>query len=425
MSFPEFGEIISRKEEVDFPQFGEIIEESETSFQPPSLKEEVGRHALRTASRVGESLVGLPGDILNIPKRLASTGLGKIPGVEKEKVSKALKSIGPPSSEEIKDLSFKIFGEKVIPQNKTERLADDIVSDASVLAIPVKGKIPFLRAIGTAAGANLAEKGAEMLGVGEKGQAAVKLGTFLLAGLTGKGNVKKYYSKEYELAKDSIPKNTKVQAFGLDRQIDHLERNLTKGISTPSKKFVLNPIKEIRNKIKKGTVKVEDLIEIKKDLNEIRGSLYKDLGTKQSVKYAQGKINDLATLLDDQIAEYGKSNSKFLSHYTNANQAFSGFQQSKKVSNWINKVLPFKNMSKGKLMILEAIFKPAALAVSVPAIGVLKGSELLARVFRNRSLRSFYGNLMKDAVKENRTGVLKNISKIEEGLKKEEPDLFD
>ncbi len=419
---PDIFDQISLEE--DIPQ-GDIFDQ--ITFEPPPTRlSEVGRHTARTGARIGEALAGLPGDI----GRLLQTGAEAV-GVQAAKVREKtglapLKVTtappGVPGSQELKELSTKIFGETVLPQSPTEAFLDEIVGDAAVLAIPVKGKIPFIRAIGTAIAANLGAKAAEKLGLGEKGQAVAKLGSFFLAGLTGRGTVKKYWKEQYRLADEAIPSNAKVTTFRLERKLDHLSGELEKGISTPSKIFVKTPLKKIRKKIKKGAVKVEELVQFKKDINELRGTLYKDLTGKQSIKYAQGKINDLSGLIDSEIAAYGKENPVMLKHYRNANEAYAGFHQSKRMGRWINRQL--KGIGKPALFILEGMFPKLIPASGVAFVG-LKAGEMITRVMRNPTLRRFYGNLVKDAVKENTGGFIKNLRAMEKELKKSDPDIFD
>ena len=386
---------------------------------------ELGRHVARSGSRVSESLLGLPGDVLRVGQ-IGAQQLEKGASKVREKLGlepldSGIKKPGIPGSSELKDLSVKIFGEKVLPQSKTESFIDDIVSDAAVLAVPVKGKIPFMRSIGTALAGNLAFKGAEKVGLDEKGQAAAKLGAFFLSGLAGKGNVKKYWSEQYKLAENAVPTGAQVETFALERKLDNLSHDLSKGISTPSKEFVKTPLKNIRKKIKTGKISVDELVEIKRNINEHRGKLYKDLTGKQSINYAQGKINDLSGLVDSEIAKYGKTNATFLNHYKNANEAFAGFNQSKRVGNWLGRQI--KLIGKGPLLILEGLF-PKLLPGTVASFVGLKGGELVTRVLRNPTLRNYYGNLVKDAVKENTAGFIKNLRALEKGIKKSDPELY-
>lgn len=435
-----FDQISLGEEAVPFEEFGEIVEKAPTAREgdifeqvtyeePPSLISETGRHLARTGSRIAETLLGLPGDV----GRLLQTGVAQVErgaGKIREKIGleplpTGIRKPGVPGPQEIRELSEKIFGEKVTPQTAAESFIDEIVSDAAALAIPVKGKIPFVRAIGTALAGNLVSEGAEKAGFGEKGKTAAKLGTFFFSGLTGRGNLKKYWKKQYKLADKAIPEGATVEVFKMDRKLDNLERELRKGVSTPSKEFVLSPLKNIQKKLTTGEIPADELIQFKKDINELRGKLYTDLTGKQSIRYAQGKINDLKGIVDEEIAQYGKTNPKFLKSYKNAEEAYSGFHQSQRVGNWISSVIPFGKLGKTKILILEAIFKPATLKATIPAAGALKAGELVTRMLKNPTTRRFYGNLVKDAVNENKAGFIKNLRSLEKEVKKSDPDIFD
>lgn len=418
-NMPDIFDEISLEEKT--PQ-GDIFDQIE--YKSP-LKE-TGRHLARSAARVGETLSGLPGDIISIPKKIAASAIGKISGKPTEEIEKKFKGFGPPSSHEINKLTTQIFGDVITPQNEKEKLSDDIVSDAAALAVPIKGKIPFIRSIGTSIFANLAQKGAEKVGIGEKGQVATKLGAFFLAGLTGKGNVKKYWNKQYELAEKAVPADATFSAGKLERQLDKLESELKKGgIETSSQKFVQKPLEELRRTIDFGEMRVEDAIAAKKKINELRSSLFDEVKGKAARKGARTKINQIANFLDQSIEQYGKENPTFYEHWKNANEAFGGFQQSKRVGRWIARTLPINKLGKGSILIAEAIFKPATLPLTLGGVAAFKGAELLTRMFKNPTLRKYYTNLMKSAVDENKTGVLRNLSRMEKELKKNDPDIFD
>ena len=87
--------------------------------------------------------------------------------------------------------------------------------------------------------------------------------------------------------------------------------------------------------------------------------------------------------------------------------------------------MPYGKLGHGALYLLEAIFKPAILKGTLPALGAIKTGELLTRMFKNPTLRQFYGNLMKDAINENKAGFLRNIKGMEKEIHKKDPDIFD
>lgn len=405
---------------------GDIFDQIE--YTPSSLEKNKSiRHITRTASRIGESLLGLPSDFLQTAQ-LGARGLEKGASAIREKIGlqpldSQLKKEPSIGSEDLKRYSEKIFGDIVKPQSEGEKLLDNIVSDAAVLAIPFKGKIPFIRSIGTALAANLAEKGAEKLGLGEKGQIATKLGTFFLSGLTGKGNVKKFWNEQYKLADKSIPSKARFNASNLDRKLDKLSVNLSKGgIETPSQRFITKPLEEIQSVIHNGEMRVEDAIAAKRKINELRSSLFDEVKGKNARKFARTKINDVAKYLDEALENYGKENPTFYKHYKAANEAYGGFQQSKRVGRWINRAIPLGKMGKTGLLILESLFKPTTLPYTVGGFTAIKSGELLTRMFKNPTLRRYYSGLMKSAINENKTGLIRNLRGIEKEMQKNPED---
>ncbi len=408
---------------------GDIFDQV-TSEAPPAPLSEIGRHLGRTGSRITETLLGMPSDVLRLGQ-LGAQQLEKGAGKIREKIGlepleTGIKKPGAPGSQELKELSTSIFGEKVVPQSPTESFIDDIVSDAAALALPVKGKIPFLRSIGTAIAGNIAVKGAEKAGVGEKGQAATKLGTFFLSGLTGKGNVKKYWKQQYKLADEAIPSGTKISTGNLNNNLRQFERDtLKKGGPTAAKGKVQEFFDSLFKKSQGGDMDLDELIQFKHDINQNRSGLYGKELSSTELRTTKKYYDDLANFVEVEIQTYGKQNRGFLKHWTNAQEAFSGFYQSKRVGNWISRAISFGKMGKGALLLAEAIFRPATLKATIPAFAAFKTGELLTRIFKNPTLRRFYGNLMKDAVKENKGGFIKNLRSMEKEIKKSDPDIFD
>jgi len=187
------------------------------------------RNVTRGAARAGESLIGLPGDIEAgvrfIGKGISkydpaqyiidgiNDGAKKFLGIDLEKTNPAnylvdqLKKYIPspgegqilPTSDDVRKgvterLLPKSYAE---PQGGWESLADDFISDAVPLMIPIKGKIPFARALKAAGAGNLASTFVKKIGGGPKAQAASKVGTVLLTSMGNPFSFKNYVKKLY------------------------------------------------------------------------------------------------------------------------------------------------------------------------------------------------------------------------------------
>lgn len=414
--------------EEESPQ-GDIFDQ--ISFEEkPSLKSEIGRHLARTTSRAAEAVGGLPGDLgrlLQAATRPVERGAAKI----REKaglkpLEDSERKPGLPGSEELREFSEKVFGDVVKPRSNKEAFIDEVIADTALLALPVKGKIPFVRSLGTSIAGNLAQEGVKELGVGEGGQAAAKVGTFFLGSILGKGSVKKFWNEKYKEAEKAIPSEALMDSNRLHRKLNNLQASLKKGgIKTPSQSFVEKPLKELKKLTGSGEMRVEDAVAAKKKINELRSSLFDEVKGRGGQKYARTRINDIANSLDDALEKYGKKNKSFYTPYKEANEAFAGYQQSKKLANWINRAIPFGKLGKNAIFIAEILMKPASLKVVAPALGAMKGGEIAFRMLANPTLRKYYRNILKDGISQNKAPFIKNLRKMEEELKKEDPDIFD
>lgn len=203
----------------------------------------VGRTIARSTARATESVLGLPGDIAEGVLSLIGAGEEFLTGkreITPEKIdlsrgtlsllNKGIKAftgyesplpdtISPPSSEDIKNYITKPVGKFLPngtfqPQAEWEQLADSFITEAIPLMIPVKGKIPFARALKVSGLGNIASWLTKKLGGGEREAAATKLGTTLLTTFASPGIIKKYAStlipKEAANFLDEVKNSSKI-----------------------------------------------------------------------------------------------------------------------------------------------------------------------------------------------------------------------
>lgn len=404
------------------------FDEFETVKEPESFKEETKRHALRSASRVFETLGGLPGDI----KSLAEKGVGyvkeKISGKQEEddpsKIKQLAKILLPfqdlPSSSDIKETVGEFTGGYTEPQSTKEQLADNIISDFASLAIPVKGKVPFLKTIGIAVGSNLAEKGAEMVGAGEKGQTATKLGTMFLLGTLNPKGASKLGNELYREAKALVPHGASIPANRIAMQSNRLKAQLRKGATAPYKAGALKKIDEIQSKIRNGRIAVEELTEFKVDINKAREALYlePDL-TKGGKALAKKNLDATAQVVDNALKEYGRINPAWEQKYRAANEVYGSIAQSKKASQSIGRFIKAHPHVSGAAVAAKLFLSPKAIPAAGVAYGALKTGELLVRINKSPTLRRYYGELLQAALAEDAASIAKYSSKLEAGLEKE------
>ena len=416
------------------------------AFGPLAMGEDMRRNTARTAARVGETLVGLPGDLREFSKFAgewlgdkARSAIGKEPLTEeqKEQIREEIKPktwdlVGRltealPTSENLREgVTRKYTGEYLEPQSEWERFSDNVFQDFAALAIPVKGKIPFARALGQSLIANAGGEVAREFG-GEKAEAYTKLGLLFSMGLLSggrKGGVKKYINGLYGEMEAAIPQGAEVATTNLSKKLDTIEAVLKKGDpGATSKQGALKKIDAIRNKIKNGTVEVEELVQFNKDINE---SIF-ELG---ELKRGENQLYKIREAVHDTLGEYGTNNPDFLNKWKTANEAYAATETSRRVGNWVRKNVGAKEyIYAGSALGLEGSLAglPATLG-TVGAAGALGATaytaEIMKRIAKSPALRKYYTNVVTNSLNQNKGGLLRAMKQLDDGLKKsfeEEP----
>ena len=291
LDFTPFGE--KQVQEQPQQQEQEILgEEQKDAFEgldftpysapePEGVKGKLARGAGRTIARSAETVAGLPGDIQNFISGLLTKGFGLAVGEEKaqqaSEFAKGTMGLIPglqaPSSAQIREEGTQaLTGEYLEPQTSGEATYDEFVSDFAALAIPVKGKIPFARALGTSLFGNLGKEIVKALGGGEKAQTYTKLGTMMLAGALGRQGARNYVSELHGEARDLIPAGATIKANDLLNKLSKFETTIRKGGITPQKTPALSLVKQLMGKIKASgnDLLVEELPEFRKSINDLR-----------------------------------------------------------------------------------------------------------------------------------------------------------
>ena len=201
----------------------ELTKVPDTAAQPEEESPwgTLARGIVRSGARAVETVLGLPGDITEGITSVVHAGRKAITGKEQGPIkidlsSGLLKSINEgikrftgyesplpetfslPNSQDIKEYITQPLGKAVLPEgylepkSDWETVSDAIISDAIPLLIPVKGKVPFARALKVSGLSNLASWLTKEFGGSEQTQAATKLGTTLLTSLGNPFALKKY-----------------------------------------------------------------------------------------------------------------------------------------------------------------------------------------------------------------------------------------
>lgn len=385
------------------------------------------RHASRIGSRVGETLLGMPGDVVNFVNWLDS----KMPELPKflKKDPNFVQKLGVdlmdslPSSSELKEKMSEITEGYTDPQSSFEEFGDNIVELATILTM---GKDPtkiknLMGSLGKSFVAKSASKTAEEFGAGEKGQLAAEMGSLFLMGLISQPMADKYVGDQYKKARNLIPQNTMIPTGNLEQNLSHLETELSKGISTSTKNEVKSAVKELKNKVSGGSLPAEEIVDSFHDINERLTSkkLFEDLSRPERKKL-KIRYDKLKSEVSKEIKDYGKYNPEFYNKWKEANEGYATIQKSKGFTNWLQSHMGRLPEKLAGSMALEVLMGHPELAVGTLGAGAgVKIGELMYRISKSPILRKHYLNSVKSALKEDYPAFIKNAEKLDNSIKKE------
>ena len=386
--------------------------------------EEMRRQTGRTAARFGEALAGLPGDVrelfnsmaVGIPEYLSGE---ELPGFRKVMEGITGGMVQPPTSSQIREgVTKELTGEALEPQNKWEEFGDTVAEDFASLLIPVKGKIPFARALGTSVMANSGAEIANAFG-GDKAKAATKLGLLFAGGMLGhgQGSVKQHIQGLYSDMRESVPKNAEVSSKGLSSRLAKIEATLRKGDpSDASKQPAFQKIQAIREKMASGMIPVEEVVALNKSTNEAIFGL-------GELKRGQNQLYDIRDALHESVGQYGKENAEFLGKWKNANEAYAATKMSQDVGNFVRRnVKPRDYLHAVGALGLGGGFvgAPVAGATIAGAGGVAATAytaEVLKRIAQSPALATYYKNIVTNSLNQNKASFTKAMGQLDKGLK--------
>lgn len=393
------------------------------------------RQIARTAARGVETLIGLPGELREVSKVAgdwlgdkARAVLGKEPLSEEEKqyireelkpgdwnfIGKLVEAL--PTSRDVREnVTRRFTGDYLEPQNKAEAFADEVAQDFAALAIPVKGKVPFARALGSSL---IANAGAEIAGefAGEEAKNYTKLGLLFATGMIGhrKGGVKNYINELYSDMEAQVPEGARISSKSLQSKLNQIESALRKGDpGALSKQEAFKKIEAIRNKISGQEISLDEVLQLTKDTNEA-------IFSRPELKRAQNKLYDIRGALHDTTRQYGSENASFLEKWKEANQAYAATELSKKVGSWVKRnIKPRDYVHAAAALGLEGAFFGAPTAIGTAAlVPTAYTAEIMRRIAKSPALRRYYTNTVTNSLKQNKGGFVRNIKMLNDGLEK-------
>lgn len=376
---------------------------------------ETGRHLARTASRIGETILGIPGDISSLIQSGVFSGLEKLTGYPiPENAMEEVKHQRLPTTSELKQFSEKASSGFTSPQSKTEEAIDETVQTLASLLGPMK----FRKALGVAIGSNLAKQGASVLGLKEGSQEAAKLGTMFALTMFNPGGATKYASSLFEKA-DTLSRGASITAVPFEGHLVNLVNSLKKGVSTASKNAVMKPAEELIGKIKNGKILVHDLTAAKRDLSTLMQDPALLKREKKLLKY-------IAKEVDQAIKPYEQINPSFSKVYRPANEIYSAVMEGNKARNFINKTLGGKSILSaiaGEALIGHPEYIPQTVGAILAVHGGARSLDFFKRIQKSPHLRRYYFESLKAAAKKDAPALRLYESKLKKEMNQKSSSL--
>lgn len=414
---PEKEEFVPKSKPEEFPFEGEN-----------DLEREIERGQARTLSRIGETVLGAPGDISNFVTSLF--GLPKSP-------------IGYASSENLQKASEKLTKGFTNSETEFEKTIDDAAKTFATMALPGSWGYSFARNLGIPLAATLTKEGVKKYAgdtAGTYAELGTMLGLDLLGGRISSGGAKGYASNLFKQRDKTIPEGAALATENLQKSISSLKKELLKGGEATSTDAALQKLDQLAKKIEDNKIPIDELTKFQERINEKileQGGFKLETPPKVRERSVEN-LNKVKRLVIESLGEYGeKQNPEFLDLHRKANKAFATFEKSNVITNFIQKKFgnKIKNPLVKTLFGLGTAGGAGTAALTSPAFGAIaggvgaggaalyQGMKIFYRVAKSPELRKYYTDVVKNALAGNAIKTKKSLDELDKRLKDEEKEL--
>lgn len=394
---------------------------ADVRFSQENIKQNFARQASRTASRGVETTLGAPGDIQSFVGSIFGLDQynDQFSPTEGNLISDEFTPMGLPTSKQFKEAAETLSGGYLKAKNAVEEKADEFTQDIVGFLVSKTG---LLKSLGLSVLGNVAKESAQSFGVDKDKSNLVKAGSMLLGSLLTKGKgIDKVKQEAYNKRDELIPDVGLLQRGNhLLDNLDKLETQLKSGsISTPSTTGTLKAVNDLQKDIANRGMTIKELIDAKVKVNELRSGLFDEVKDTVTRKSAKKNLNNLSKVLDEEIKLTGTKYPKFYEAQKEADLIHGTIEQSKKASSAIHRNLKKTGLAKAGILALEEVFGlgsfiPGTLAAGAGAYGALRGSELAYRFMKNKKLRDYYLDVIKESSKENSPNLVRALKDFSE-----------
>jgi len=403
--------------------------QEDTSFSVPHT-------AASTASRVFESLGGLPGNILSLGLGATNylTG-GRTPTYEEFQEGRPL---APRTSAQIRSATKELSGGYTEPKNKVEAFIGDVGEDLPLYLISGGS---FLPSLGRSVSSNAARTAAKEVGAGSLGQAAAGIAggaTFdvinnkrSLANLRPK-NVKdiakKKMTEEYSKASE-LSSELKQNAQGLITNVaDDIDKLYgASGLPSRKEKEVIKQLERVLDSIRGDSINVKKAWDLKKHFNK--------LSRDELNSTAKNYYNSTAKNLNNIVQQSAKAHPEFGQAFNTAEDLYISLNGQSAIREILEKNSDLKKILENpvsKLSTLGGSYLLGGTKGAISSIPITVGLRQAARTwdfFKGRpAAKELFKDLAYSALDENKelfANTLRKFNQEAASFEQENPEVTD
>ncbi len=402
------------------------------------LDREVERNIGGLVSRGIEQIAGFPGNIRDFAYGIKDLYhndaiLGKIKSLTKEPESfkkfqdEQMPLIGAvssmidwfPTSSELREKSENLTKGFTKPTDEYSKMGHEIFENIISSTMPGAGHRNIYRNVAVPILGVLSKKGAEYLGIGEKGQAATQFGTTFLLNMMNRSNAPRLNQDMWNNVQNTTP-NVNLRPNENTRLLQEarsLENQLLLGLGSNSENNALKAVRAFIEKLDRpqGTISARELVSSNRSLNEIAGD-------PALLQRGRTLLNGLRTTINRGIEYVGRRDPQWVQNWRNANETHGAIENSNFVANYVNRNYTKPLVSEGARVLFGAGAFPTAVAATAaaPIFGIYKGIQVLNRMSRSPILRRHYTNAILGTLRGNTAVMASNLEKLDKELAEKE-----
>lgn len=401
------------------------------------------RNITANASRLGEQIVGLPGNLEQMGKDILTNmpSTGGILGYSIEKL------VGPEKWKQIVNGSPELKGSQIFPQSKQVKKASEEVSKGYTKAKtkgeerfqetfedvtstlltrrPVNFRNVAVNNLGIPIASNVVKNVVEDLGFGSDKATYSKLGTWTALSLLGNINAPQFASNLMNQGRNGIPTTTTINLPRFQTRLQNVANDPHLLHADPRSALARQQLAAIQNDLANGQTTVRSLMTTYDGINAAKRNRSLFELNKNDQAFARRAIDRVRDAVRDEIMDAGAAHPQALESWRNGIQAWSVIHQSRGITNWIESIAkgPYSKILSGPAAGLFGVssygaFKAPIIAgpLTVATPAAYKTIQTAYRVWQDERLAQYYWNSIRAAQTENLPAFLNNYNKLNEKL---------